>query len=412
MAEVEGSHGDRKGTTYSYSDLLHIPSFRKLWLGDILSQTADKMAFVAITVLAYGATDSSLGLSVMMGAYFLPAIVVSVPGGVAADRYSRRSLMVAADGCRALIAVLMALLAAGLWLLPLVLVFSSLTYLFYPARQAAIPNLVPDGALMTANAAISANLILGFAIGPLIAGLMLTSWDASLTLVAAAIIMAVGVVTVASIRDEAITTPARGRDESKWRTLSDGLAGLRRRAVLWQGFILVAFVMLAVGAGAVGLVYFGDEQLALGEEGFTILLSAMAVGTFVGAMAIGHLSPRFPKGRLLIAAALMAGLMMAALSKTDQLIIALVIMFLIGIAAALVIVPFTTMLQERLGDKVMGTGFGLLSMGLTAPMLVGIVLAALMIDFKGVLELFKFLGLVLVCVGLVAVPISSLWREP
>ena len=410
MVDEEGYQEAKGPTTYSYSDLFHIPAFRKLWLGDIFSQTSDRMAFVAITVLAYGTTKSAVGLSVIMGAYFLPALIVSIPGGVAADRYSRRTMMVAAEGTRVLIALFMAFLNAGLWLLPLVLVFSSLTYLFYPSRQASIPNLVPDGALMPANAAISANLILGFAIGPLIAGLMLTTWDAQWTLVAAAVIMAIGVAIIASITVESIRTPARDREESKWRSLIEGLAAIRSRAVLWQGFTLVSFVMLAVGAGAVGLVYFGDENLGMGEEGFTVLLSALAFGTLVGAIMIGHLAPRFPKGRLLIIAALLAGLMLVVLSTTDQVYIALGVMFLIGVAAALVLVPFTTMLQEHLGDQVMGTGFGLLSMGLTAPLVVGIAIAAPVIESHDVLYLFWMMGLMLILVGLVAIVLSRLWR--
>lgn len=410
----EGGYQEDKGPTkYSYSDLFHISAFRNLWLGDICSQTSDRMAFVAITVLAYGTTTSTLGLSLIMGAYFLPALVVSIPGGVAADRYSRRTLMVAAEGTRVLIALLMAFLNAGLWLLPLVLVFSSLTYLFYPSRQASIPNLVPDGALMPANAAISANLILGFAIGPLIAGLMLTTWDAQWTLVTAAVIMAVGVAIIASITVEALRTPVRDRGESKWHGLREGLAAIRSRAVLWQGFALVVFVMLAVGAGAVGLVYFGDENLGMGKEGFTVLLSALAVGTLVGAVTIGRMASRLPKGRLLIIAAELAGLMLALLSMTDQVYIALGIMFLIGVAAALVLVPFTTMLQEYLGDQVMGTGFGLLSMGLTAPLLIGIAIAAPVIESHDVLYLFWMMGLMLILVGMVTIVLSRLWRgEP
>ncbi len=411
MDGEEGYQEEKGPTTYSYSDLFHIPAFRKLWFGDIFSQTSDRMAFVAITVLAYGTTKSAVGLSVIMGAYFLPALIVSIPGGVAADRYSRRTMMVAAEGTRVLIALFMASLNAGLWLLPLVLAFSSLTYLFYPSRQASIPNLVPDGALMPANAAISANLILGFAIGPLIAHHMLTTWDAQWTLVVAAAIMAIGVALIASIKDESLCTPARSREESKWTSLSEGLSGLRKRAILWQGFLLVAVVMLAVGAGAVGIVVYGDEVLDMGEEGFTVLLSALAVGTLVGAIVVGMNVPRFPKGRLLIAAALLAGVMLVLLSRTDAGVLAMVIMLLVGVAAAMVLVPFSTMLQERLGDSVMGTSFGMLAVGLTAPMLVGIGLAGPIIEMWDVQTLFLVMGVMLVVVGLIALPLSRLWRE-
>jgi MFS family permease len=402
---------DSAGTTqYTYGDVARIPAFRKLWLGDIASQTADRMAFVAITIMAYGETDSSLGVSLIIGAYFLPALFVSIPGGVVADRYARRTVMVAAEGVRVAMAILMAVMGVGLVLIGLVLVFSSLTYLFYPSRQASIPCLVPDGALMPANAAISANLILGFAVGPVVGRILAGIHGAENTLLIAAVVMACGVVIISSIGEAAVCTPARDGAQGGWSSLSEGLGQVREHHRLWQGFILVTFVMLAVGAGSVGLVVFGDVHLEMGEEGFSILLAALAMGTLAGAIALGRVGPEFPKGRFLVLAALLAGLMLVILSQVDVVYLALVIMFMVGIAAAMVLVPFTTMLQERMGDTVMGTGFGMLSMGLTAPLLVGVAIGGPFIDARGVLDLFVLMGFILVAVGGVTLATTRLWR--
>jgi hypothetical protein len=69
------------------------------------------------------------------------------------------------------------------------------------------------------------------------------------------------------------------------------------------------------------------------------------------------------------------------------------------------------MLQEDLGDTVMGTGFGLLSMGLTTPLLVGVALAGPLIDQRGVLEMFTYMGIMLIAVGVTAGMSSMLWSE-
>jgi predicted MFS family arabinose efflux permease len=396
-------------TASSYRDVARIPSFRKLWLGDLASQSADRMAFVAITILVYGSSTSSTDISLIVGAYFLPAVVFSIPGGVVADRYARRSVMVIAEMARVTIAVLMAFSGAGFALFALVLAFSSLTYLFYPSRQASIPCLVPETALMPANAAISANLIMGFALGPVIGGVVASMYGAEASLIAAALVMASGMVLIASIREPSICTPAREVVEGGPSSVSEGLGAIRSRPRLWQGFILVAFVMLAVGAGAVGLVVLGDEVLGMGEEGFSILLAALAVGTLFGAVAIGSLGEGSPRGRFLVAASLLAGVMLVLLARVDQTYLALGFMVVIGVAAAMVLVPFTTMLQEDLGDTVMGTGFGLLSMGLTTPLLVGVMIAGPLIDLRGVLEMFTYMGLLLVVVGLAAGLSTMLW---
>ena len=401
---------DAVATDYTYGDVARIPAFRSLWLGDFASQTADRMAFVAITILAYGESTSSLGVSLIIGAYFLPALFVSIPGGVSADSYASRTVMVAAESVRVLIVILMALVGVDLLLIAMVLAFSSLTYFFYPSRQASIPCLVPEGALMPANATISANLILGFTVGPLMAGIIASTYGAEAALLTAAVVMAVGVVIISSIREPSICNAARIEEESGWSSLSEGLREIRRHPALWQGFILVVFVMLAVGAGSVGLVVYGDVDLQMGEEGFSILLASLAAGTLMGAILVGRVDPSMPRGRLLIVAALLSGSMLIGLSQVDTVPLALVVMFAVGFAAALVLVPFTTLLQERLGDTVMGTGFGMLSMGLTAPILVGIAIAGPFIDLRGVLDLFIFLGILLLVVGVMSLVTSSLWK--
>ncbi len=284
----------------SYRDVARIPAFARLWLGDIASQTADRMALVAITILVYGENASSMDVSLVMGAFFLPALLFSIPGGVAADRYPRRTVMVLAEAVRVAIAVAMALVGTGVWLIPLVLTFSSLTYLFYPSRQASVPCLVPEGGLMPANAAISANLILGFALGPLLAGLIAASHGADWALLVAAVIMAMGVVVISSIREAPVCNAARDAGSGAWSSLGEGFVAIKERAILWQGFALVVFVMLAVGAGAVGLVAYADVHLGMGEEGFSVLLAALAVGTLVGAVLVGSVGQDRSRGWLLL----------------------------------------------------------------------------------------------------------------
>ena len=407
---ADGAEGVEGGGNFSYSQLARLPSFRRLWLGDLASQTSDRMAFVAITVLAYTESESALGLSLVIGAYFFPAVVLGIAGGIAADRFPRRTMMVAADGVRVAIALAMAVLGAGAWLLPMVLAFSSLTQLFYPARQAAIPPLVPARALLPANAAISVNLILGFAIGPAVGGAVMSYAGAGAALVVASAVMALGVGLVASIPEPGIRTRSATPGASVGATLRDGLASVRGHAVLWQGLALIGFVMFAVGGGAVGLVVLGADRLGLGDEGFSVLLSALGVGTLVGSLVIGGGRSGPGKGRLVTAAPAMAGALLFLLPLSGSVWASLLVMVVLGIACAMVIVPFTTMLQERMGDHVMGTSFGVLNMALTTPMVAGVAVAGPVLDALGVGQLFDILGVLLLVVSAIWLALSDLWR--
>jgi MFS family permease len=384
----------------SYGALARIPSFRKLWLGDIFSQTADRMTLVAVTVLAYGEDSSALGVSSVLAAYFIPAVVFGIPGGIAADKYPRRTMMVLAESVRVGIALCLVFLGEGIWLLPLVLAFSSLTYLFYPSRQASIPCLVPEKALMAANAAVSLNLILGFALGPAAAGLIVASGGVKWALLSAAIVMACGITIIYGIRDEAVCMAAREAEEGPSQVFREALSALKGKATLILGFVLLGLIMFAVGGGAVGLVIHADEVLEMGEEGFSLLLSALAVGTLVGAASMGS---GYFEGRrigIVVVGVFFAGAMMGFFPLTNIPWIALAIMFLLGISAAMVMVPFITMLHEHLGDHVMGTNFGLMSVGLTAPMVCGIAVSGLIIDASDVANVFFYMGILLVAGGI------------
>ena len=396
---------------YPYSALARLGPFRRLWAGDLASQSADRMAFVAITVLAYTGGADALGLALVIGAYFAPAIVLGVPGGLAADRLPRRTMMVAAEGARAAIAVAIGLLGEGWWLLPLVIAFSSLTCLFYPARQAAIACLVPARALLVANAAISANLIIGFAVGPALGGLLVAFIDARWALLGAAAVMVLDVALISSLREPGLCRASATPGATLGATLREGLASVRAYSVLWQGLAVIAFIMLAVGGGAVGLVVLGDEGLGMGEGGFSVLLSALGAGTFAGALAIGGRRPGSPKGRLVVAAPLLAGVLLIALPFAPSVATALLVMVALGAACAMVLVPFTTMLQERMGDHVMGTSFGVLNTALTTPMVVGVAVAGPVLDALGTSDLFVALGVLLLAVGIVAIVLTELWGE-
>ena len=394
---------------YPYSALAKLGPFRRLWAGDLASQSGDRMAFVAITVLAYSGGADAMGLALVIGAYFAPAIVLGLPGGLAADRLPRRTMMVAAEGARAAIAVSIGLLGEGWWLLPLILAFSSLTCLFYPARQAAIACLVPARALLVANAAISANLIIGFAVGPALGGALVALADERWALLAASAVMLLDVALVASIHEPGVCRASATPGASLGTILREGLASVRSYAVLWQGLAVIAFIMLAVGGGAVGLVVLGDEGLGMGDGGFSVLLSALGAGTFAGALAIGVRKPGSPKGTLVVAAPLLAGALLIGLPLAPSVAVALLVMVALGFACAMVLVPFTTMLQERMGDHVMGTSFGVLNTALTTPMVIGVAVAGPMLDELGVQELFVALGVLLLAGGVVAILASELW---
>ena len=87
------------------------PDFRRLWLGETISQLGDWLSYVAISLLALHSGGGALALAVVFAGHVLPAALVSPLAGVLADRVDRRSLLVGTQLIQA--ALMLGMIAAA-----------------------------------------------------------------------------------------------------------------------------------------------------------------------------------------------------------------------------------------------------------------------------------------------------------
>lgn len=161
-----------------YSELLRKNrGFRFLWLGQVVSQMGDWFDTIAVYTIALHLTGSSRSVALIMVARFLPSVVMGPLSGVVADRFSRRSIMIASDLIRALVVLgfLFVRRPDQMWLVYVLTVLQlAFSTFFEPAKTAAIPSIVSDRELVPANAIASVTwsvmLTLGAAIGGFVAG--------------------------------------------------------------------------------------------------------------------------------------------------------------------------------------------------------------------------------------------------
>ena len=146
--------------------------FRLLWLGQVVSQMGDWFDTIAVYTIALRLTGSSRSVALIMVARFLPTVVLGPGAGVIADRFSRRSIMIASDIMRAIVVLgfLFVRRPDQMWLVYVLTVFQlAFSTFFEPAKTAAIPSIVSDRELVLANAIAavtwSVMLTLGAAIG-------------------------------------------------------------------------------------------------------------------------------------------------------------------------------------------------------------------------------------------------------
>jgi hypothetical protein len=161
-----------------YFDPLRHRDFALLWSGQAISQLGDGVFTVTLAIEALRLDHRAIGLSYVLAARLLPAVLLALAGGVLVDRVPRRLAMLASDVTRgAAVAVATVLVAIGeIHLIGLVLmafVFGVGDAVFFPAAVAITPELVPAESLVGASALNGTSLqVAGVLIGPAVGGLL------------------------------------------------------------------------------------------------------------------------------------------------------------------------------------------------------------------------------------------------
>ncbi len=274
--------------------LLRNRMFRRMWTARAISFIGDGIAITALVLHV----ESANGTGTAVGALLLAQAIPHLAGpmaGVIADRTDQRRLMIACNvGNAVVFAVAASLLPALPGLLLLVATSSILDTIFGPAGRSAIPALVDEDDLLSANAWLGTALNMQVAIGPLLGGLFVATLGIRGALVADAASFLVSAALLLRVQP----LPADRSDPERSSFFADtreGLAYVRRhpvaRAVVVTLFLGVAFA----GIDNVGLVFLSRDVLGAGPLGFGVVAGAFGVGMLVASVALSSGRSRSPR---------------------------------------------------------------------------------------------------------------------
>ncbi len=153
--------------------------FWKYWTGQTISNLGSSITLFALPLLVFKLTGSALNLGITTAAEFLPYLLFGLILGAWTDRVNRKRMMISTDIARALIIASIPLLYTfGLltvwWIYIVGFVHATLTICFEAGQFAAIPSLVDQDDLVTANGRIQASYSGASVVGPLLAGVLVT----------------------------------------------------------------------------------------------------------------------------------------------------------------------------------------------------------------------------------------------
>lgn len=328
----------RLGTTVSSSFTrmfrsLHEPNYRRFVYGHAVSVVGTWMQRVAQDWLVLELTDSAIAVGIAMSLQFLPILLFGVWGGVLADRYDRRRLVIGTQVVSAALASALAVCTlAGVTTIELVyglaLGLGLVTVVDVPARQAFITDLVKEDDFVNAQSLNSTVHNVGRLVGPAVAGLLIASFGVGIAFsINALSFLAVilGLLRIDPRRLHYAQQQQRGRGQAR--------AGLRYvwghpeiRACLG----LVAVVALLGQNFRVVLPLLARDTFGGGAEMYGWLTSALGLGAVLG--ALGTATRRRASPRSLLVWTLAFGVVNLVAAAAPSLLVALLVMVAMGVA--------------------------------------------------------------------------------
>jgi len=278
-----------------YRDLLAVRQMRAVLLAHSVSMTGSVVAEVALSVLLYARTGSSLLSAAALALGFLPNVLGGTVLSGLADRFPVRRLLVACDLLSAAVVTLMLVPGLPIWaLLGLVVLLGTVPPVFNSARSADLAGALAGGLWLLARSALrvlaQTTLVGGFALG----GLLLTMMGPRELLLVDAVsfLLSAAVLRAGTPARPARTPHARGQGPSPAAESRLALQLLSRRPRL-RRLLLLGWLPWTFASAADGLAVTYSARVGAGAAGASLLLCALAGGTVLGELLAARLRRHF-----------------------------------------------------------------------------------------------------------------------
>lgn len=372
--------GDRPLVRGTAQAALRHRDFRIVWSGTFASNIGTWMQNVLLGAYGFTLTHSATYVAVLFFAQLGPLLLLSPVGGVLADVFDRRRLLLACQVPQLVFSLVLALLATSshpdeVLLVLCVLVIGVANALGAPALSSILPTLVPKPDLPGAVSLQSVQMNLSRVIGPAIGAAIYAGTGAPLVFVINAGTYLFAIVALMMIRYPAPVTV-------------DGAPGLLSR--LGDGFrvarddplvrrVLITLVTLSFFSlafvGMMPVIAADNLDLAPRSVEYGIFYAVFGLGAALGAISVGTLFAHSPRARLVRPALLAFAVLLAALALVRSPALAMVVAPLLGYAYFVVITSLSTVLQEHVDDAVRGRVLALWIMGFGGTVPLGVLVA-------------------------------------
>ncbi len=342
------------GLSNAFGSLVY-RDFRKFAFSALLTSLGMQLFQTAVLWQVYEITGSALLLGLSGLARAGPHMILSLVGGVVADRFNRVYLIQIGQATNAILLLILSTLSLTgtieVWHLYLMtLLNSAFTAITQPARTALIPSLVPRGNLVNA---IALNASIGQTsqiIGPALAGITIAISGLELTYMIGGILYIASMVSIIGVRST--DTSAMATKEGPWQSFIQGLTFVRSRPVI------TSLLLLDMGATVLGsyraLLPIFAESLGSGAAGYGMLSAAPGVGSLVGSGLILSLGDMKYKGMYTLFGVLAYCASLVLLALSPWYMLSLIAAGLLGATNAIQMIPRNSVILTISPDQLRG----------------------------------------------------------
>ncbi|MFE5709948.1 MFS transporter [Streptomyces sp. NPDC056501] len=296
-----------RGETFSS---LRIRNYRLFFTGAIVSNTGTWMARITQDWLVLSLTGSAAAVGITTALQFLPMLLFGLYGGVIADRYPKRNLLLVSQAALGLCGLALAVLTLSgsvqVWHVYLIaFLLGMVTVVDNPARQAYVAEMVGPAQLRNAVSLNSANFQSARLIGPAVAGVLIAGVGSGWAFLLNGLSFLAPLVSLLLMRTSElhkVERAPRGKGQ-----LREGLRYVAGRPDLIWPIALVGFVGTFGFNFPIWLTAFSEEVFHVGAGTYGFLNTLMAAGSLVGALAAARRGST--RLRMLVVAAAVFGVL-------------------------------------------------------------------------------------------------------
>jgi len=361
--------------------------FRRLVCGQFLSSLGDMVFAVALPFIVLGRGDAG-DLAVMLTLLGVGRLIGAPLGGMLADRWSPRLIMLVADFGRAALLAWLAFSGGGLLGLGVgMAVLGLLEGLFLPAYWAIMPALLEEEELAQGNAVSESLMVFAALLGPLIGGIAMASMSAATVLAVNAVTFLVSAGTLLTVRAGPAAPAAVQGGPGFW-------AFARGSRLLVAVLFMAGMTQLTSTAMmTVALPVYIDQHFADGQRVYGLLLGAQGAGLLLGTLAAALVWRLRHRGHLALGLLVLNGLVLAAFTHLPGVLAPMLAMATLGLVAGVLSVVTLTLVQQISPAAILGRVMAAFTAVTIAAFPIGAALIGLVVTRQGPESAFLIAGI-------------------